>query len=93
MMIRNLTVLGSAALLALAVSMSGFAGLPPDTDGDGTPDAQDNCVDLANGPDFTENGCLAQDDADLDGYGNTCDTDANNNFATDGIDIVETFLR
>mgnify|MGYP002083980767 CR=1 FL=1 len=41
----------------------------PDTDGDGVPDANDNCT-LAANP--------TQLDADADGYGNICDGDINN---------------
>lgn len=42
---------------------------PPDGDGDGIPDAQDNCSALAN-PD--------QRDTNGDGFGNLCDTDIDN---------------
>ena len=38
----------------------------PDTDGDGVPDANDNCTLEAN---------AAQQDADGDGYGNLCDAE------------------
>ena len=91
-MIRNLIVLGSAGILALAVSMTGFAGLPPDTDLDGVADADDNCVVAQNGPLGTANGCSAQEDGDTDGYGNTCDSDTNNNGATDLGDTAAIFL-
>jgi hypothetical protein len=43
--------------------------VPPDADGDGVPDALDNCT-LVSNPD--------QLDADADGYGNICDADLNN---------------
>ncbi len=49
-----------------------FASLPSepmDTDGDGVPDSDDNCLDIEN-PD--------QIDSNLDGYGNVCDGDFNN---------------
>jgi hypothetical protein len=39
---------------------------PPDADGDGVPDATDNCVNAAN---------PGQQDADSDGVGNACDTE------------------
>jgi len=48
------------------------AGTTPcfmDNDGDGIPNTLDNCLDLAN---------PLQVDADLDGYGNLCDADFNN---------------
>ena len=52
----------------------------PDTDGDGVPDADDNCT-LASNAD--------QIDSDADGFGNACDADLNNdnivNFADLGI--------
>ena len=86
-MIRCITVLALAGLLALSVSISGFAGLPPDADGDGTPNDADNCLVLPNGPDTSTSSCMAQEDGDLDGYGNPCDTDYNNDGAT-GLDDV-----
>lgn len=47
-----------------------------DADSDGVPDASDNCVNVPNGP--LGGLCSAQEDADLDGYGNACDFDVNN---------------
>jgi hypothetical protein len=52
-----------------SVADVGYADVPPDTDGDGVPDASDNCTLVGN---------LAQVDADGDGYGNACDPDFNN---------------
>ena len=43
-------------------------GLPVDSDGDGVPDAVDNCSNVSN---------ANQLDADGDGYGNLCDADLN----------------
>src|SRR5262245_36924811 len=57
----------SVVALAMPQPTSG-----PDSDGDGRPDPEDNCRDLAN-PD--------QYDADQDGYGNLCDGD----FTNDGV--------
>jgi len=44
-------------------------GSTSDGDGDGAPDAFDNCMDVAN---------ASQCDSDQDGYGNLCDADYNN---------------
>jgi hypothetical protein len=49
----------------------------PDTDGDGVPDASDNCTLVAN---------PGQCDSDGDGYGNHCDGDLNNNGVTNAFD-------
>ena len=93
-MTRNLVALGCAVLLALAVSFSGSAGVHGgSSDGDGIPDNQDNCVVLPNGPLLGTGSCFAQEDADMDGYGNPCDLDVNNNGQVDLIDLSESFLR
>ncbi len=52
-----------------------------DTDSDGVPDVVDNCRTIAN-----NNGAGAQADSDLDGFGNRCDGDLNNNGATNAQD-------
>lgn len=63
-------------LLALAAASLWMAMLVPgassaqDTDGDTVPDALDNCLLLAN---------PAQCDTNMDGYGNACDADFDNN--------------
>ncbi|HHQ13659.1 MAG TPA: hypothetical protein ENK16_01410, partial [Chromatiales bacterium] len=47
---------------------------PLDTDGDGVPDYQDNCVDTPNGPLIPDpEGGASQQDDDGDGIGNACD--------------------
>ncbi len=62
-----------------------------DTDGDGVSDPEDNCLALANGwgtnhvPNPRANGSYQCDD-DLDGYGNLCDCDVNNDGVCDGVD-------
>lgn len=56
-----------------------------DTDGDGVPDLEDNCVLDPNGP--VSGSCDAQQDGDQDGYGNSCDTDFNNDGATGPDDL------
>lgn len=50
-----------------------------DTDGDGTPDASDNCSQLPN-PD--------QRDTNADGYGNLCDPDLNGDGITNFVDLA-----
>jgi hypothetical protein len=100
-MMRNLIVLGCAGLLAIGLSFATFAGSIQDADGDGVPDAQDNCVDTPNGPLLATGQCNAQEDGDLDGYGNPCDFDVDQDGAaglpdvaavTDNAAIVSTEL-
>ena len=91
-MLRNLIVLGCAGLLAIGLSLTGYAGVGVDTDNDGVPDAHDNCIYTENGPSLTFGGagvsnCFSQQDGDLDGYGNICDFDINGNSAADINDI------
>ena len=74
---RNLIVLGCAALLTLGLSFGSFAGSSPDGDGDGVPDAYDNCQTTPNGPLASTGSCNNQEDSDADGYGNACDADVN----------------
>jgi hypothetical protein len=76
-MTRNLIVLGCAALLTIGLSFGSFAGSAPDADGDGVPDAYDNCVDIANGPLASTGNCDAQEDYNTNGYGQVCDADLN----------------
>jgi hypothetical protein len=52
---------------------------PADQDGDGIPDASDNCTLVANPDQF---------DGDGDGYGNLCDGDLNNDGNTDEQDTI-----
>jgi hypothetical protein len=84
-MTRNLIVLGCAVLLAFGLSFGTFAGVSPDSDSDGVPDAFDNCTNTPNGPLLGTGLCVAQEDNDGDGYGNPCDTDLNNDFGV-GLD-------
>jgi hypothetical protein len=72
---------------------SGDAGVAcedPDLDGV-TPcgTGPDNCNQVPNGPSLGS--CSAQEDGDMDGYGNSCDSDFNNDGAT-GLDDVSTML-
>jgi hypothetical protein len=92
-MMRNLIVLGCAGLLALGLSFGTFAGSITDSDtggGDGVPDGQDNCVFVPNGPLNSTGQCNGQEDGDLDGYGNPCDYDVDNDGATGLPDVAAT---
>ena len=67
---------GTIELMAGTNSPTNFAGMsgtlvpePPDEDDDGIPDAEDNCTEVPNAD---------QRDTNLDGYGNLCDADLNN---------------
>ncbi|MGB0619087.1 MAG: thrombospondin type 3 repeat-containing protein [Myxococcota bacterium] len=73
-----------ASVFALGFAFTANAGSVVDTDTDLVPDAYDNCVDTANGPGETSN----QVDSNLDGYGNACDTDYDNNGATTTADFT-----
>ncbi len=65
----------------------------PDTDGDGVADPDDNCLVLVNGPGTNHvpnprnNGSYQCDD-DLDGFGNRCDCDFDQNGVCDGEDAT-----
>jgi len=90
-MMRSVVVLGCAALLAIGLSVTSFAGSIVDADSDGVPDSFDNCSVVANGPLASTNSCNGQEDGDLDGYGNPCDTDTDNDGATSLADVSATF--
>ena len=74
----------SFALLALPAQ----AGTMNDTDSDLVPDAFDNCTTRANGPNEPSN----QLDCNLDGYGDACDPDYNDDGGTTTGDFLE-FLQ
>ena len=60
---------GTGGLTVIELEPSGIVvDFGPDGDGDGTPDADDNCSDVANAD---------QADANQDGFGNACDADYN----------------
>jgi len=91
---RNLIVLGLAGMLMVGLSVSTFAGVVVDADGDGVDDSSDNCTGYANGPLAQEPAtpqCDNQEDVGADGYGNPCDTDANNDGAAGLDDVGDTF--
>ena len=71
--------------LALCLPVTAFAGPATDSDGDGVPDVIDNCKDVQNAG---ASGC----DDDIDGYGNFCDGDFNNDLVSDGLDFSPLFL-
>jgi hypothetical protein len=85
----NLLALACALMLAFGLSMGSFAGSIADGDSDGVPDVYDNCQTTANGP--LAGACSAQQDGDVDGYGNACDTDFNNDGGV-GLDDVNAIL-
>ncbi len=64
-------------LVAIALLGCAFDARAQDSDGDGTPDAIDNCLNVAN----------TQVDPDLDGYGNRCDGDFDQDGDTDQDDF------
>lgn len=70
-------------LLSVGFAMTASAGAVVDTDGDLVPDQFDNCSEDDNGPNNTSN----QIDANLDGYGNICDADYNNDGTINGGDF------
>jgi hypothetical protein len=92
-MMRNLIVLGCSALLAVALGLTSYAGTSPDTDSDGLADNVDNCDVIPNGPLSFVGLCNNQQDGDSDGFGNGCDTDTNNNGATDLTDVSNTLSQ
>jgi DMSO reductase family type II enzyme heme b subunit len=74
----NLSALACGLLLAVGLSLAATAQPIPDADSDGVPDSQDNCMLQQNAP---------QGDTDLDGYGNACDGDFDNDGIVFGTDF------
>lgn len=70
-------------LFAFGYALSAAAGAVTDTDADLVPDQFDNCNLIANGPNNGSN----QVDTDLDGYGNRCDGDLDNDGLVAGSDF------
>ena len=73
--------------LLIGFPIASFAGLAPDADGDGIPDVLDKCtIDSRNS--VAPSTC----DHDTDGYGNVCDPDFDQNFATNATDFGMFFV-
>ena len=67
--------------------IASFAGLAPDADNDGIPDVLDKCsIDSRNAT--APSTC----DSDVDGYGNVCDADFDQNFAVNASDFGNLFV-
>src|SRR5258706_1434949 len=79
--------LGVVVCLALGLPTTALAGVAADTDHDGIPDVLDKCtLDSRNAtPPST---C----DTDCDGYGNVCDADFDQSFATNANDFTKYFV-
>jgi len=82
---------GVMATMVLAMSIgfpvASFAGLAPDADNDGIPDVLDKCtLDSRNAT------APATCDDDVDGYGNVCDPDFDQNFVVNSNDFTMKFL-
>lgn len=91
---RTTSILFVARVIIVFASFVGFssvgfgpsparAGAVLDADGDLIPDDFDNCSTLDNGPNDVSN----QVDVDLDGYGNRCDADFDQDGATTPADF------
>jgi len=61
------------------------AGVAPDTDGDGIPDVLDKCL-------LDSRNAVSTCDTDIDGYGNPCDADFDQNFTTNATDFTMYFV-
>ncbi len=78
MKLKAILAFVGAGMLTLALSMPAFAGdTCPDGDSDGVCDNVDNCTGIPN---------PGQRDDDLDGYGNICDGDLNQDCVVGGAD-------
>ena len=78
MTLRLVHIVG-LVLIGSSIAWGVGAGVDPDTDYDGIWDPFDNCVLVPNGPLESTGSCSSMEDGDLDGYGNPCDGDVNNN--------------
>jgi subtilisin family serine protease len=64
-----------------------LAALTQDADGDGIGNLLDNCTLIPNGPNDTATAGPSQNDTDMDGYGNMCDADFNQDGGVNGFDL------
>ena len=80
---RNMALGLVSMLAALGLAYASLAGPRGDDDFDGIGNLSDNCVQAAN---------PTQCDTDLDGYGNRCDGDFDNNKLVTAADFGLTFL-
>jgi len=71
-----------------AVTGEAVVGVYRDTDGDGIPNKDDNCILAPNGPNQPDAGGNIQLDTDADGIGNVCDCDFNNDNFCGGPDFT-----
>jgi hypothetical protein len=79
-------VLAALAIFALVtLPLTAAAGPATDSDGDGTFDALDNCINVANAS-------PADCDSDSDGYGNSCDGDFDNGGTVNTGDFTALFV-
>ena len=75
---RGLAVRSDLAGDTIPVTLLASTDVQLDTDGDGVPDALDNCTLIANGN---------QRDTNSDGFGNACDADLNNDNIINVVDL------
>ena len=75
-------------LFADGFTIGTSAPQPADSDSDGIPDTDDNCINVANGPLIPDAGGNVQRDTDGDGVGNICDPDIDNNLIVAAADLA-----
>jgi hypothetical protein len=81
----KLKIILLASLFAFGFAMSASAGAVTDGDSDLVPDQFDNCDTVKNGPNEAPKN---QRDTDVDGYGNACDPDYDQNNAVTPTDFA-----